>query len=128
MGGDHMLGLGANGERKQKVDFQNRRKNKKALLTITLKYDIVIAKYIGGVFVNEKDIVKEAMKTLGWNQTQLAEATGYKTQSAISNRLTGNSMRVDTFVKMLAAMGYEVVVKSTSPQKNKNQWTISYND
>lgn len=76
--------------------------------------------------MNEKDIVKEAIKTLGWNQTQLAEATGYKTQSAISNRLTGNSMRVDTFVKMLSAMGYEVVVKSTSPQKNKNQWTISY--
>ena len=77
-------------------------------------------------FVNEKDIVKEAMKTLGWNQTKLAEAVGYKTQSAISNRLTGNSMRVDTFVKMLSAMGYEIVVKSTSPQKNKNQWTISY--
>lgn len=35
-------------------------------------------------------------------------------------------MRVDTFVKMLSAMGYEVVVKSNSPQKNKNQWTISY--
>lgn len=76
--------------------------------------------------MNEKDIAKEAMKTLGWNQTKLAEAVGYKTQSAISNRLTGNSMRVDTFVKMLSAMGYEVVVKSTSPQKNKNQWTISY--
>ena len=74
--------------------------------------------------MNEKDIVKEAMKTLGGNQTQLAEATGYKTQSAVSSRLTGNRMRVDTFVKMLSAMGYEVVVKSTSPQKNKNQWTI----
>ena len=76
--------------------------------------------------MNEKQIVKEAMKTLGWNQTQLAEAAGYKTQSSISSRLTGNSMRVDTFVKMLAAMGYEVTVRSTSPQKNKNQWTISY--
>ena len=76
--------------------------------------------------MNEKDIVKVAMKTLGWNQTQLAEAVGYKTQSAISNHLTGNSMRVDTFVKMLSAMGYEIVVKSTSPQKNKSQWTISY--
>lgn len=83
-------------------------------------------KWVAPTFVNEKDIAKEAMKTLGWNQTQLAEAVGYKTQSAISNRLTGNSMRVDTFVKMLSAMGYEVVVKSTSPQKNKNQWTISY--
>ena len=76
--------------------------------------------------MNEKEIVTAAMKTLGWNQTQLAEAVGYKTQSTVSSRLTGNSMRVDTFVKMLSAMGYEVVVKSTSPQKNKNQWTISY--
>lgn len=83
-------------------------------------------KWVAPTFVNEKDIVKEAMKTLGWNHTQLAEAVGYKTQSAVSSRLTGNSMRVDTFVKMLSAMGYEVVVKSTSPQKNKNQWTISY--
>lgn len=30
MGGDYRPGLGANGERRQKVDFQNRRKNKKA--------------------------------------------------------------------------------------------------
>lgn len=76
--------------------------------------------------MNEKEVVTAAMKTLGWNQSQLAEAAGYKTQSAISNRLTGNSMRVDTFVKLLSAMGYEVVVRSTSPQKNKNQWTISH--
>lgn len=77
--------------------------------------------------MNEKEILTAAMKTLGWTQTQLAEAAGYKTQSGVSGRLTGSSMRVDTFVKMLSAMGYEVVVKSTSPQKNKNQWTISYN-
>ena len=76
--------------------------------------------------MNEKDIVRAAMKSLGWNQIKLAEATGYKTQSAISSRLTGNSMRVDTFVKMLSAMGYEVIVKSTSPQKNKNQWTVTH--
>ena len=30
MGGDNRPGLGANGERRQKVEFQNRRKNKKA--------------------------------------------------------------------------------------------------
>ena len=78
--------------------------------------------------MNEKEIVKAAMKTLGWNQEKLASAAGYKNQSSISSRLTGNSMRVDTFVKMLAAMGYEVVVKSTSPQINKNQWVISYGE
>ena len=74
--------------------------------------------------MNEKDIIKEAMKTCGWNQETLAEKLGYKTQSCVSNRLAGKSMRVDTFVKMLSAMGYEVVVKSISPKINKNTWKI----
>ena len=36
MGGDHRPGLGANGERRQKVDFQNRRKNKKTYFNKSL--------------------------------------------------------------------------------------------
>lgn len=78
--------------------------------------------------MNEKEIVKEAMKTVGWSQETLAEKMGYKHQSAVSNRLTGKSMRVDTFVKFMSLMGYEVIVKSTSPNSNKNQWTISLNE
>lgn len=76
--------------------------------------------------MNEKDIVRAAMATCGWNQEELAKKAGYATQSSISSRLNGKSMRVDTFVKLLAAMGYEVSVRSTSPQKNSNKWTISY--
>lgn len=76
--------------------------------------------------MNEKDIVMAAMRSCGWNQETLAAKAGYKTQSAISNRVNGKSMRVDTFVKILAAMGYEVVIKSTSPNKNKNEWTIKH--
>lgn len=75
--------------------------------------------------MNEKDIITAAMKSCGWTQEELASQAGYKTQSAISNRLNGKSMRVDTFVKLLATMGYEVIVKSTSPNTNKNKWTIS---
>lgn len=78
--------------------------------------------------MKEKEIIKEAMKTCGWNQEQLALACGYKTQSAIGNRLSGNSMRVDTFVKLLSAMGYEVVVKSVSPRTNKNEWAVDGGD
>lgn len=74
--------------------------------------------------MNEKDIIREAMNGLGWNQEQLAAKLGYKGQSSISSRLNGSSMRVDTFVRFLSAMGYEVVVRSTSPQKNKNQWVV----
>ena len=78
--------------------------------------------------MNEKEIIKEAMKSCGWNQETLALKTGYKTQSAVGNRLNGSSMRVDTFVKFLSAMGYEVIIKSTSPNTNKNEWRISYEE
>ena len=36
MGGDNRPGLGANGERIQKVEFQNRRKNKKTYFNKSL--------------------------------------------------------------------------------------------
>ena len=76
--------------------------------------------------MNEKDIIRAAMATCGWNQEELAKRAGYTAQSSISSRLNGRSMRVDTFVKLLAVMGYEVTIRSTSPQKNSNKWTISY--
>lgn len=75
--------------------------------------------------MNEKDIIREAMKMCGWTQETLAEKLGYATQSAVSNRISGKSMRVDTFVKFLSTMGYEVVVKSMNPTKNKNVWVVS---
>ena len=78
--------------------------------------------------MNEKEIIKEAMKSCGWNQETLALKAGYKTQSAVGTRLNGSSMRVDTFVKFLSAMGYEVIIKSTSPNTNKNEWRISYEE
>ena len=78
--------------------------------------------------MNEKDIVREAMKTLGWSQDTLREKLGYSTQSSVSSRLNGSSMRVDTFVKFLAAMGYRVIVESTSPNTNKNKWEVSHED
>ena len=78
--------------------------------------------------MNEKDIIREAMKTLGWSQDTLREKLGYSTQSSVSSRLNGSSMRVDTFVKFLAAMGYRVVVESTSPNTNKNKWEVTQED
>ena len=75
--------------------------------------------------MKEKEVITAAMKTCGWTQKELATRAGYNTQSAISNRLGGKSMRVDTFVKLLSAMGYEVVIQSTSPNVNKNKWVLS---
>ncbi|MEE1069062.1 MAG: hypothetical protein U0K81_01130 [Paludibacteraceae bacterium] len=65
------------------------------------------------------------MKSLGWSQETLMKQLGYTSQSSVSSRLNGSSMRVDTFVKFLGAMGYKVVVESTSPNTNKNKWEIT---
>ena len=75
--------------------------------------------------MNEKKIVKEAMKSIGWNLQQLADASGYNSAQAISSRINSGSsaMRVDTFVKLINAMGYEVEVRSKS-RDNKNKWVV----
>ena len=75
--------------------------------------------------MNEKTIIEEALKSVGWTQATLAEACGYGTQSAISNKLyRKNGMRVDIFVKMLNAMGYDLVVQSKNTAVNKNKWIV----
>lgn len=78
--------------------------------------------------MNEKQIIREAMRTTGWTQDTLSAKLGYKTQSAVGNKLNGNStsMRVDTFVRFLSVMGYEVVVQSIQPDINKNKWVVDF--
>lgn len=77
------------------------------------------------------EIIKEAMKACGWSQKTLAKQVGYVDsngeglQTSVGNRINGNKMRVDTFVKFLNAMGYELVVKSSNPNANKNEWKVS---
>ena len=62
--------------------------------------------------MNEKEIVRDIMKTLDINQTELAERTGYKAASGISEILNRKGMRVDILLKLINAMGCEVVVRS----------------
>ena len=78
--------------------------------------------------MSEKEIITAAMKACGLNQETLAVKAGYKTQSAISNRLGGKSMRVDTLVKILGAMGYEVVVRGSAVGAESHEWTVSYSE
>lgn len=49
----------------------------------------------------------------------LREKAGYKSVSGVSERLRGQSMKVDTFVRFLDALGYELIVqpKTTQPAK-----------
>lgn len=50
----------------------------------------------------------------------LRDRLGYKTLSGVSERLKGKSIKVDTYVKFLDALGYELVVqpKTTRPAKD----------
>ena len=58
------------------------------------------------------DIVRAKMESAGITQKGLADKLGYKTQSCISDALARkNGMRIDVFVKMMNALGYEVVVR-----------------
>ena len=50
----------------------------------------------------------------------LRQRTGYKTISGVSERLKGQSMKVDTYVKFLDALGYELIVQPKTPRPAKN--------
>lgn len=81
--------------------------------------------------MNANEVIREAMKSCGWSQKTLAQKLGYVDengegmQSAVSNRVNGKRMSVATFVKFLDAMGYELAVKSSSPNSNKNEWKVN---
>lgn len=62
--------------------------------------------------MNEKQVLREAMKAKGISQSDLAKAAGYKTQSHIANILARPSMRVDVLIRLLDAMGYEMIIRS----------------
>lgn len=62
--------------------------------------------------MKSNEVVRTAMSADGMTQANLAAKLGYKTQSGIGNALSReNGMRVDVFVKMMNAMGYDVVVR-----------------
>lgn len=63
--------------------------------------------------MNEKDIVREVMGIRKWSQADLARESGFKSQSNITGLLNNNKngIRIDNLVKMLNAMGCEVIVR-----------------
>lgn len=71
-----------------------------------------------------KDIIYTAMKTRGYTQSMLADLAKLKRVSNVSEMLRSNSMRVDNFVKLLNAMGYEVIVKDKN-SSNKEKWEVT---
>ena len=62
--------------------------------------------------MKSNEVVRAVMSADGITQMELAKKLGYKTQSGVGNALNReNGMRVDVFVKMMNAMGYDVVVR-----------------
>ncbi len=57
-----------------------------------------------------REIILQLMKECGINQAQLAPLIGMKKQANVSAALQ-HDMKVSLFIKMLDAMGYEVVVQ-----------------
>lgn len=74
--------------------------------------------------MNEKDIIRAAMNVRGYNQTMLAEQAGLKRQTNVSEMLRSRSIRVDNFVKLLGAMGFEVIVKDKNSANKGNVWKV----
>ena len=72
-----------------------------------------------------KEIVKEILHLREWSQSKLAEDIG-KSQTNITGYLNRGKkeMRLDVFVKMVEAMGYEVIVRDKMGFSGK--WRVEY--
>lgn len=74
--------------------------------------------------MDDKAIVREAMKVRGINQQMLAKQAGLKYQSNVGGMLRSEHMRVDNFFKLLNAMGFDIIVKDRNGQNRENVWKV----
>ena len=72
--------------------------------------------------MNEIKIIQAVMENSTPKVTLdvLRDRLGYKSISGVSERLRGKSMKVDTFVKFLDALGYEVVVQPKTAREARD--------
>ena len=75
----------------------------------------------GDVLMNEIDIIRDIMNNSTPKVTLdvLRDRLGYKAVSGVSERLRGKSMKVDTYVNFLDALGYELVVQPKTARDPK---------
>lgn len=62
--------------------------------------------------MNEIQIVKALMKAKGVSGAVLADKLGYKTPSAVTNRLQSKTMTVEVLINLLEAMDCELIIKN----------------
>ena len=72
--------------------------------------------------MNEIAIIKDIMENSTPKVTLdvLRDRLGYKTVSGVSERLRGKSIKVDTYVQFLDALGYEVIVQPKTARDPKD--------
>lgn len=62
--------------------------------------------------MDAKEAVRKAMDICGWSQSELAKKSGMKGQGNVNGILNrGSSLRVDVLLKMLHAMGFELIMR-----------------
>ena len=74
--------------------------------------------------MTEKEIIRKAMTVRGINQTILADRAKLKRQSNVSEMLRGKSLRVDSLVRLLNAMDFDVIIKDRNGSNRENVWKI----
>ena len=74
--------------------------------------------------MKSQEILKTAMENEKVTQKAMADAMGLKSPQAIGNIIyRENSVRVNSFVKMLNLMGYEVVVRKAGIGE-REEWKV----
>ena len=75
------------------------------------------------------EIIKTIMKTKGFSNKTLADKLNKSTASAVSNPLfRPKGMRIDTFVEMVNAVGYKILVVPQEVQHNYYEVTMEKTD
>lgn len=64
--------------------------------------------------MNHKQVIRDLMSTTGTTQAQLGDLIGVR-QTAISNILNRDDIHLSTYVRILAALGYELQIRATEP-------------
>lgn len=74
--------------------------------------------------MNASNIIKEAMKVKGYNQTMLAKKAGVKRQSNISQMLRSENIRISNLVMLLNSMDFKVVVVGKDKSDKPIRWEL----
>ena len=70
------------------------------------------------------NVVKEIMNMRDWSQAKLAEEAGFKGQTNVTGMINRSaSMKVENLVRLVEAMGFEVIVRDK--MGSKKEWRVT---